>query len=409
MRPSHRRIRFLTLLLVLTSVGLTCLGATAPLAGQLLPLGPEQKVNTASGPLNCPAGAVQPDGTYLVVWSPFQSDGSFHCVPDGTIFARRLDSQGRPLGEPFVVASSGSRCIESLRVGYPAGGRVAITWRELEGKFGPTRLVGKAVSDEGEIVDLFEQPAIDARHLRSGSMVLFFSPARGVPGYNAQRFSATGQPDGRRFPLLRGFPSGFDAAEIRRGEMVFVWTVVTTGVEGIAGKVVRLADGQALTGRFSIDRGPVGDPLVASDGRGRGRFAVAWARDEGGNEPDLEVLARVYEGATALTEEFYVNKLPDGHQFPTALQMTPAGRIGIAWQSQREPVLGDVDMVARLFGPNGAVRGKALSLQTEVAGNQLCGDLVTDGRGRWLSTWFGGDGPEGRGIYARLLTEAASR
>jgi hypothetical protein len=85
----------------------------------------------ASGPAKSsqiePIIAAAPDG-YILCWLDAQSDGD-----DYGVLARRLDREGRPLGEPFVVNTTCNGPQTAAAVAVARDGRFVIAWNSSDG------------------------------------------------------------------------------------------------------------------------------------------------------------------------------------------------------------------------------------------------------------------------------------
>lgn len=395
MRNPPRSILALVFPLALT---LLC---AAPLAADLAPAGPETRLAAVDLGAACPAAAALPDGSFLMVWSPAQGEGSFTCSPAGRVLARRLDRDGRPLGPPFLVGRTGDRCVGSLQVGFPAAdGAVAVSWTSAEGKLGDVRLVVARVGPGNQVTRVLDELAFAVAHLRSGALLLFSRPdgSTGIGrGPVAQRWNASGTPGGPLFDVLPARqefdPSTFAAAEVSPGAVAVVWGRPNGRLFGR-----KLRTDGTDTGLFFTLSDPVAiHPRIA--GNGRGRFAVIW------DGRDSDVLGQVFgPGAAPVAGPFRVNTRPDGQQAGSSIQMTADGRLAVAWHSLRRTQQG-VNAVGRLFAPNGQGLGQAVQLPSDPAGPQFCGRLTADTAGsRWLATWLG-EGPDGMGLYGRVLVD----
>src|SRR5690349_15513612 len=103
---------------------LFALSSGLPAAAQLVPLGPEVRVDAGTQHI-CPSVAMDPDGGFTVAWSRGQSEGSFTCVPQGVLQGRSFGPDGQPRGPVFPIAGTGSVCSFDVRLGPASedGGR----------------------------------------------------------------------------------------------------------------------------------------------------------------------------------------------------------------------------------------------------------------------------------------------
>src|SRR5262245_58036782 len=192
MRPSIVRLSRSVLLGSFLSI---LLGAV-PLAAQLRPLGPEQRIDGNIRPgdtRTCPAAAALAEGSFLVAWTLPQEAALFHCDPGGTVFARRVavgEDGGITLeGRRTVLLRTGSVCLEDLQVSRPQDGRLAVTWATVAGDSGGvTGLGGRTLDADGRPIGRFRPLGDRVLALRSGGLLaLFRTGDRQRPGLAAQR------------------------------------------------------------------------------------------------------------------------------------------------------------------------------------------------------------------------------
>ncbi|MEO1689191.1 MAG: flagellar hook associated protein, partial [Pseudomonadota bacterium] len=88
------------------------------------PLTPEFQVNTfISGNQTDPEIATLLDGTYVVVWTSADQDGSGNGV-----VAQRYSAEGAPLGLPFIVNSNAASVQDDPAVAATADGGFVVVW-----------------------------------------------------------------------------------------------------------------------------------------------------------------------------------------------------------------------------------------------------------------------------------------
>lgn len=383
--------------------------ASAPLAAELRPVDKEVLLTPITEISACPTAAALPDGSFLVVWSPGQGEGRALCHPEGRVVAQRLDRDGQPLGRPFVLGRTVGTCVSDLQIGFPADGGVPVSWTERQGELGPPRQVVRRLATEGRFSSrpLLEQPGYALVHLRAGGMAVVTVPTSDGAGGRAlpvQRFSATGRPGPPlRIPLglLERFNADrFAIAEVGPGTLVVVWD----NPQGLlSGRRFQL-DGTLLGPPFLVAGSESLFPRVA--GNGRGRFVVTWFDPAAGGE----ARGQLFGSGRAFSGPFPVNTRPAGTQIVSSVEMTADGRLAVSWLSARQPGE-DFNAVGRLFTPGGQGLDRAVELASDPAGWQLCSHLVSgidaDGAadGRWLAVWKDQNGPDGPGIFARLLVD----
>ncbi len=384
------------------------LAAAAPLAAELRPLGPEVLVTPIHDLSICPTAAALPDGSFVVFWSPGQNYSPTGCQPESRVVAQRLDRDGQPVGRRFVLGRADGTCIDELQTGFPADGGVAVSWTERPGELGPSRQIVRRLGTEGRFSSgLLDRPGFSLVHLRSGAMVVLTVPASDGAGGRAlpaQRFSASGRPGPPlRIPLgsMEFDADRFAAAEVAPGTLAVVWGNPEGNLSGRRFQV----DGTLVGPLFTVSDSDLRFPQVA--GNGRGRFVVTWYN---GTEGEGEARGQVFGLRRALTGPFPVNTRPDGNQAVSSSQMTADGRLALSWVSARQPGE-DFNAVARLFTPDGRGIDRAVELATDPAGQQHCVRLVEGigedhaGDGRWLAVWKTRNGPDGTGVFTRVLVD----
>ncbi len=114
------------------------------------PVGGEFQVNgTTANSQRGPAVAVQPAGEFVVAWQE-AAPGSW------SLFARRLDADGNPLGPEFEVDASGDYQVDP-KVVAGGDGSFVVVWDSLnpEGGRSSTSRVGASTQAEGPWVQSF--------------------------------------------------------------------------------------------------------------------------------------------------------------------------------------------------------------------------------------------------------------
>jgi hypothetical protein len=398
--------------------------AAVPAGAQLLPVGPEVRVDTGAGrDSDNVAVSMAPDGSSLVAWVYLQNSSSFECVEPGLIYGRSFDRAGSPLqARPFIVADAKTACVDSLRFGDLVNGRRLVTWREVGGELGGQQIVLAAMGSSGrakrlrEISTVFQRNPGDAAFpLRSGRFLVIDNFLKDKQNeLRGRMFSAAGKPLGSAFVIARArgtFISPFrsvDAVETATGDLALAWRYLTPGAERplVYGAVLN-AEGRhkhavvQLTGPEMELRGP----RVASDAQGR--FAIVWSSWvdlQTGAKPN--VWARLFErnGAPrSAVLNLTPADSPNRHRFLHGLAMGAEGEFVPVWTISDQ--FGFEDVGAELVNAEGQPVDDEEPLADDSGGRQEQSAISTDGRGLWVTAWTG-DGPEGKGIYARLFTSA---
>ena len=111
-------------------------------AAQLVPVDKEVRINGNTPLAAETAVAMEPDGSFLVVWDNLQGDGSFSCGPDGVIYGRWFYADGAPRAPRFVIATDQILCQTDLRLVRAGDGSHLLTWQTVQGKYGPAAVQG---------------------------------------------------------------------------------------------------------------------------------------------------------------------------------------------------------------------------------------------------------------------------
>lgn len=397
------KLRFLLLLTLLLSL---------PLQAQLVPAGPELRVDTGDGrnPIHVDV-SMAPDGSYLVVWAYYQDYSSWSCDP-GAIYGRRFDREGRPVAPPFVVARLTGSCVEDLRLGPLVDGRRLLVWKNAYGKYHtPDLLVASISSDRVKRLKRKFSAASTAAviPLRSGNLLAaYHTPYARQSDLRGQRFDAAGRAMGQPFVIARdpGEIYGVDAAETLGSDLAVAWISYDgdTGRAALLARTLR-ANGNPTRGIFQVNGEPgfeFSRPRIESEAAGG--FAITWSSgDLESTEPGPRVRAKLYQpNGTPRSPE--LNLTQGGYRILEDAALG-ADELMAVWSvplSGQDHLPAD-DIGASLLETDGQFVDLEEPLSGETGGLQRRTGVSTDGKGLWAVAWAG-DGPEGRGIYTRLFT-----
>jgi hypothetical protein len=174
-----------------------------------VPLGGEFQVNTTiAGNQSSPAIAVNPDGSFVIVWE----DGPFG--QSGTIRGQRFDTLGVPVGPEFPASTPASQAPGLPAVATTSNGLVVVwqSYQDVNGKeILGRRFDGAGAPLGGEFqVNTFtsggqEAPAVAADG--DGNFVVVWDsygtapPPRDANGVFSQHFASSGEPLGNEFQV----------------------------------------------------------------------------------------------------------------------------------------------------------------------------------------------------------------
>jgi hypothetical protein len=391
-----------------------------PLQAQLVPAGPEIRVDTGAGrnPIHVDV-SMAPDGSYFAVWAYYHDYSSWSCDP-GAIWGRHFDREGRPVTPPFAVVRLAGSCVEDLRLGPLVKGRRLLVWRNAYGKYHTADWLVAAIDSSGRAKHLKRrfstQTTAGVIPLRSGNLLAVYNTrwSRDTD-VRGQRFDATGRPLGQPFLIARdrGEIFGVDAVETQGTDLAVTW--ISYDESHPERSVVLLlartmhADGRSRQGVFQVSGATeyeLSRPRMSE--APEGGFAITWSsgtiEDTEAGEPGIAVRSRLYQA--------------DGTPSSPMLNLTPAhsgyhiledaalgkGEILAVWSVPRQGENAAADDIGvSLMEAGGQQVDIEEPLSEETEGLQRRSAVSTDGKGLWLVAWAG-DGPEGRGIYMRLFT-----
>jgi hypothetical protein len=256
-----------------------------------VPLGGEFQVNTyTTGTQRSPALAVDPAGSFVVVWQSDGQDGSL-----AGVFGRRYDAAGLPQGSEFQVHTYTTSGQYSPAVALDSGGNFIVVWQSQ--------------TEDGDSGGVFGQ-RYDALGLRQGSEFQVNTYTTGsqrgpaVATDGAGNFvvvwSSAGQ-DGDDFGI---FGRRYDAAGVPQGVEFRASTYTTAGQYA---------------------------PAVAMDAGGR--FVVVWwSRYQDGD--NYGIFGQRYDAAgQPRGTEFRANTYTTSAQYGPAVSSDGVGNFVVVWQS----------------------------------------------------------------------------
>jgi hypothetical protein len=315
------------------------------------PLGTEFQANTYTrGSQANPAIASDPSGNFVVVWQSSNYSGPDQDGDGSGVFGQRFDAGGLPLGTEFQANTFTTDDQTSPSVTSDAAGNFVVAWSSGR-YYGP--------SQDGD--------------------------ARGV---FARRFASSGAPLGTEFQVntyTTGDQSDPSIATDAAGNFVVVWSssgYYTAQDGSSSGIFAQRFDASGLPDgtEFQVNTytaSAQGNPSVASTPSGE--FVVAWtSRGSYYTGPDGSgsgVFAQHFASSGApLGTEFQVNTYTTRDQLLPAVATDPAGRFVIAWQSSYygNQDGDDAGVFAQRFrttatAPPNPVLGKKLALSDDPA------------------------------------------
>jgi hypothetical protein len=269
------------------------------------PLGAEFQVNDhVTGDQSSPSVAVDPSGSFVVVWGSASSPGN---DTDLSLQGRRFDAGGAPIAPQFQVNSYTTGAVSDADLAKFASGGFVITW---------TR---GAYPTDTDLMDI-----------------------------RAQRYDATGSPAGSEFTVneLTTSYQYFPAVAVLPGDrFVVVWTSFASDEIDVSASSIRArtfdAAGAPLTGDFEVNQSTTGyqhQPAVARVAGGD--FVLAWGSDSsaGTDTSNQSVQIRRYAAdGTPRGGEFQLNSHTTLTQAVPAIGADARGNFLASWQSLSSP------------------------------------------------------------------------
>ena len=316
------------------------------------PAGGEFRVNTDPYiPATHSAASVGSDaaGNFVVIWQ-------YQPLAPGGLRGRRFTSSGIPLGGDFMPGSSGYSFLPAVAVD-PAGSFVVV-WEGLFPGDGSGKAVfGRRYDSSGVPLALFrvntyttaDQSLASVATDSSGNFVVVWtSDAQDGSGLGifGQRYDASGAPVGSEFRVNtyttdnQGRPS---VAADSSGDFMVVWQSAAQDGSGDGAFGQRYASSGAPLGpEFLVNTlttGNQNNPAVAADAAGN--FVVTWSSF--GQDGSIDgIFGQRYDAAGApLGPEFRINTNTLGSQSASAVASDLSGDFVVAWQSAGQDGSGD--------------------------------------------------------------------
>lgn len=337
-----------TVILILCASVWTRIASAAP----LVPIGPEFQVNTytTSGG-SFPEVALAPDGTFIIVWNSDASFGSDQS--EGSIQARRFDSDGSPLEREFQVNAYTYDEQRHQSVALLPDGGFVVAWTNF----------GQATNDPSFSIE-------------------------------ARRFAADGTPQGGEFQVntttqwLQALPS---VAADSNGNFVVTWSSAYSAGNDPSWSIQlqRFAsDATPLGGELQVNtftRGYQGNSAMAM--AANGNFVVVWESHPDGH-PASVLGQRFDSSANRLGSEFRVNTSTLFNRKQPSVAADAAGNFVVVWLD--EGYSGGIH--GQRFASDGTRRGT--EFQASAASfYQDHPSVAADGQGNFLVVWGGLLGP----------------
>jgi hypothetical protein len=353
------------------------------------PAGDEFQVNlVTTGDQREPAVAVNDSGGFTVVWESALSYGS----PD-VVVGRRFDATGQPLGGEFEIGEGDGRAFTGLAVAPVGAGGFVVVWpgSATIGPVGSWGLVARRFDSTGlPLGDGFlvnssgattEEPAVATSP--DGSFVVAWSESGGPDsGYDvfARRYDADGLPLGGQFQV-NSFTSSDQTyavvATSAAGDFVVAWVSDEQdgSQKGVFGQRFD-SSGKMIGAEFRANVFTGFNqwfPTVAAEPDGE--FVVGWMTptSDGGH---YDVFLRHFdESARPLSGDLLVNTYTSNFQGIPKVAATGSGEFVVAWASSTQDGSAEGVFGQRVRGPvfmDDLETGDVCSWTSAVGGADAC-------------------------------------
>jgi hypothetical protein len=318
------------------------------------PQGEEFQVNQfTTGAQQTPAVAMDADGDFVIAWnSPNQGDGG-PTTSAGEIWARRFNIDGTPKDDEFHVNTITTQTQITPHVAIDADGDFIIAWTSRD--FAPAPNAGydiyaRRYDPSGNALAIEQLVNTYTTGSQTGPVVAVdddgdhvivwqsFGQDGDVQGVYAQRFNASGTPQGVEFRVNEVTPSSQGAPVVDMdaiGNFVVAWESNGQDGDGFTVMARRYSfEGQPQSNEFTVNTFTTEAqrlPAVALDSNGD--FVITWASREQ-DESGYGIYAQAYSAAGApVGSEFKVSTYTTLAQYNPAIAMDADGDFVIAWHS----------------------------------------------------------------------------
>jgi hypothetical protein len=387
-----------------TLLGGVAVALGAALAAAQTPLlGPEIPVNTyTTGNQTFPAATIDPQGNFVLVWQSNGQDG------DGQgVFGRRFDAAGTPLGSEFQVNTYTTGYQYRPKVAHDGSGNFVVVWQSYP------QTGDDAGSIFGRRYDNAGNPLGGQFHVNtyttnwqshpsiamspSGKFIVAWESVGqdgDGPGVFAQRFDAAGAPEGNEFQVNTttiGVQHDPAVAMTDLGSFVVVWSSGEFGTANydVFGQRFN-ATGAAIGEEFQVDTRTgqkARQPAVAMDNDGD--FAVAWTQYDTIDGDGDAVFARRFgesgdpEGAPVRANASNLSPFNPSVAFDATHEFI------VCWNDAGDNPAqpGGLGIFAQRFGDPSVPVGSNFQVNVFSTGNQLFPSVAMNGNGNFVVAW----------------------
>ncbi len=376
---------------------------------QPVPVGDEFQVNTyTSGIQHVPAVAVDPGGTFVVVWG-----GYYYAAID--IRGQRYAQDGVPIGAEFRVNSTVSEVNDAASVAAAANGNFVVVWcdtgmRIMGRRFGSDGApIGNEFQVSSYITDYQFGPAVEVDP--DGAFVVVWQSNyssgtdNDLSSIQGRRYASDGTVIGGEFQIntyTTGAQWVTSVAVDSDGDFIVVWgSSGSSGTDDLGASIQGqryASDGTVIGGEFQINTyttGSQGGPSVAVDSDDG--FVVVWISygASGGSDNDSGSIQgqRFASDGTTLGGEFQINTYTTNSQSHPSVAVDSEGDFVVVWNSDGSsgPDKDFRSIQGQRYASDGSASGSEFQINTYTTDNQLNPTVaIAPSSGDFLAVWGSG-------------------
>lgn len=364
------------------------------------PLGTEFQINAYTTDWQAiPAVAMDPEGSFVVVWASYDQDGG----PWSGVFGQRYDAGATPLGEEFQVNTYTTGPQYRPAVATGASGDFVVVWQSFSqdgsawGVFGQRYDAGgEPAGGEFQVNTYTTSHQYDPRVAAdaSGNFVVVWTGADGFAGgIFGQRYDATGAPLGGEFQVntyTTGSQGGPAVAVATTGDFVVVWVSFQDGSAwGVFGQRFD-ASGNPLGTEFQVNSHTIGSQLDAKvAAHASGTFVVVWKSGDGSDDG---IFGQRYDAAgNPVGREFLVNSYTPFDQSYVEVAGDASGSFVVVWSSDYQDG-SDSGIFGQRYDAAGNRSETEFQVNTYTSNDQRWPSVAADASGDFVVAWSTPDG-----------------
>ncbi|KPK96162.1 hypothetical protein AMJ80_01530 [bacterium SM23_31] len=367
-------------------------------------VGPEFQVNTYTNDLQyLPSIAMHSDGSFVVVWTSLNQDGSLSGV-----FGQMFDSNGNKTGSEFQVNTYTNNHQINPSIATNSDGSFVVVWGSY-GQDGSARaLYGQMFDANGNKTGSEFQVNTYTNNIQAGPSIATNSDGSFVVvwqsygqdgsgwGVFGQRFDANGNKTGSEFQVNTYTGNEQEHPSIAMnsdGSFVVIWQSLNQdgSLDGVFGQRFD-ANGNKAGSEFQVNTYTNGYQLYPSiTMNSDGSFVVVWQSD--GQDGSLDgVFGQLFDSNGNKTgSEFQVNTYTnDSQSFVDVsdhlIVMHSDGSFVVVWESDGQDGSG-YGIFGQMFDSNGNKMGSEFSVNTYSRGDQLYPSVAMNSDGSFVVIW----------------------